>query len=173
MPRPGNRSGSAVRNSSRTVRNTLVRLAEMPASPPKKVRRISADEATSSATPSEIIANAVPLRLVETQPSRTANNSPVRPPTRGTSGSGIGSLLALMDVDGVDDEKAAEPVIDRMAERQHAGLAEQDVVGQREDDGDADQAEGGQCAAGREDASAAASAPRQWPPTGRRILVSR
>ena len=68
----------------------------MPASPPKKVRRISADEAISSATPSEIIANAVPLRWVETQPSRIANNSPVSPPISGTSGSGIGSLLAPM-----------------------------------------------------------------------------
>ena len=74
----------------------MVRLAEMPASPPKKVRRISADEATSSATPSEIIANAVPLRWVETQPSSTANNRPVSPPISGTSGSGIGSLLAPM-----------------------------------------------------------------------------
>jgi hypothetical protein len=60
------------------------------------VRRISADEATSSATPSEIIANAVPLRWVETQPSSTANSNPVSPPISGTSGSGIGSLLAPM-----------------------------------------------------------------------------
>ena len=38
-----------------------------------------------------------------------------------------------------------------VAERQQAGLAEQDVVGQREDDRDADQAEGRQRAARRED----------------------
>jgi hypothetical protein len=55
-----------------------------------------ADEAISSATPSEIIANAVPLRWVETHPSNAAKNNPVSPPIRGTSGSGIGSLLALM-----------------------------------------------------------------------------
>ncbi len=54
------------------------------------------------------------------------------------------------DVDGVDREEAAEAVIDRVAERQHAGLAEQDIVGQREDDRDADQAEGGQRSARRE-----------------------
>ena len=74
----------------------MVRLAEMPASPPKNVRRISADEAISSATPSEIIAKAVPLRWVETQPSSTANSNPVNPPISGTTGSGIGSLLMPM-----------------------------------------------------------------------------
>ncbi len=52
----------------------------------------------------------------------------------------------------MDGEKAAEAVVHRVAERQHAGLSQQDVVGQREDDGDADQAEGRQRAAGREDA---------------------
>ena len=46
--------------------------------------------------PSEIIANAVPERWVETQPSRAANNSPVKPPISGTTGSGIGSLLRPM-----------------------------------------------------------------------------
>ena len=68
----------------------------MPASPPKNVRRISADEAISSAMPSEIIANAVPLRWVETQPSSAAKKRPVSPPISGTNGSGIGSLLAAM-----------------------------------------------------------------------------
>ena len=42
------------------------------------------------------MANAVPLRLVETQPSRTANNRPVNPPIKGTMGNGMGSLLAPM-----------------------------------------------------------------------------
>jgi hypothetical protein len=60
----------------------------MPASPPKKVRRISADEAISSATPSEIIANAVPLRWVETQPSSAAKNNPATPPISGTAAAG-------------------------------------------------------------------------------------
>ena len=59
-------------------------------------------------------------------------------------------LVGADDVDGVNHQEAAEAVIDRVAERQHAGLAEQDVVGQREDDGDADQAEGGQRSAGAE-----------------------
>ena len=58
--------------------------------------------------------------------------------------------VAADNVDGMDDQEAADAVIDRVAERQHAGLAEQDVVGQREDDRDADQAERGQGTAGAE-----------------------
>ena len=68
----------------------------MPPSPPKKPRRISEQAATSSPMPSEIIAKAVPARLVETQPKMTAKNRPARPPTSGSSGSGIGSLPAPM-----------------------------------------------------------------------------
>jgi len=71
---------------------SLVRLAEMPASPPKKLRRMSEEEATSSATPSEIIANAVPLRRVGTHPRVAAKNKPATPPIKGTSGSGTGSF---------------------------------------------------------------------------------
>ena len=59
-------------------------------------------------------------------------------------------FVAADDVDGVDHQKAAEAVIDRVTERQHAGLAEQDVVGQREDDRDPDQAESRKCTAGAE-----------------------
>ena len=77
---------------------------------------MSADEAISSATPSEIIANAVPLRCVETHPSSAAKNNPVRPPTRGTTGSGIGSCVAD-DVDGVNYQEAAKAVVDRVSER--------------------------------------------------------
>ena len=51
----------------------------------------------------------------------------------------------------MNHQKAAESVIHGVPERQHAGLAEQDVVGQREDDGDADQAERRQRAARAED----------------------
>ena len=61
--------------------------------PSRKVESpISAEEATSSATPSEIIAKAVPLRWVETQPSSMANTRPVMPPISGTKGSGIAHL---------------------------------------------------------------------------------
>ena len=127
------------------------------------MRRISAEEATSSASPSEIIANAVPERCVITQPIRAAKNSPVAPPISGTSGSGIGHLAPPIIVDGVDRQEAAEAVIHRVAERQHAGLAEQDVVGQREDDRDADQAEGRERAAGGEDLAAARSAAAPTP----------
>src|SRR3984957_11967082 len=75
------------------TRSSLVRLAEMPASPPKKLRRINAEEATSSATPSEIIANAVPLRRVDTHPRMAAKKKPASPPIKGTSGSGTGSFI--------------------------------------------------------------------------------
>ena len=68
--------------------------------PPRRrrsVRRISADWSRPvRPMPSEIIANAVPLRWVETQPKKIAKSSPARPPTSGISGSGIGSLLAPM-----------------------------------------------------------------------------
>jgi hypothetical protein len=41
----------------------------------------------------------------------------------------------------MDGKKAAKAIMDRVTERQQAGLAEQDVVGQRKDDLYADQAE--------------------------------
>ncbi len=70
---------------------------------------------------------------------------------QGNDGQRDRQLVGADDVDGVDHQEAAEAVIDRVAERQHAGLAEQDIVGQREDDGDADQAERRQRTAGTED----------------------
>ena len=48
-------------------------------------------EATSSPTPSVIMANVVPDFLVVTQPSSAAKNMPARPPTTGISTSGMGS----------------------------------------------------------------------------------
>ena len=48
------------------------------------------------------------------------------------------------DIDDVHRAVGAEPVVDRVTERQHPGLAEQHVVGQREQHGDAHQAHHGQ-----------------------------
>ena len=62
----------------------------MPSSPPKKLRRISELEATSSPKPSEIIANAVPPRRVETEPKTIPNSSPENPPTSGIRNTGTG-----------------------------------------------------------------------------------
>ena len=59
-------------------------------------------------------------------------------------------LVDADHVDGVNHQETAEAVIYRVAERQHAGLAQQDVVGQREDNRDTDQAERGQRSAGAE-----------------------
>jgi hypothetical protein len=54
-------------------------------------------------------------------------------------------------IHGVDRQKSAQAVIDGVTKRQQAGLAKQHVVGQREHDHDAHEAEHGERAAGRED----------------------
>ena len=54
-------------------------------------------------------------------------------------------------VHGMHGEEAAQPVIDGVAEREQAGLAEQHVVGEREHDHDAHQAEHRQRTAGGKD----------------------
>ena len=73
-----------------------MRLVVIPSSPPKKLRRISALEPTSSPSPSEIIAKAVPALRVDTAPKITPKAKPDRPPTSGTSGSGTGSTSRMM-----------------------------------------------------------------------------
>ena len=70
---------------------SLVRLVLTPSSPPKKPRRISELEATSSPSPSEIMANAVPARRVETDPKMMPNARPLNAPTIGMRNSGTGS----------------------------------------------------------------------------------
>jgi hypothetical protein len=40
--------------------------------------------------------NAVPARLVDTQPKSIANNKPANPPTNGITGSGMGNLPAAI-----------------------------------------------------------------------------
>ena len=65
------------------------RLLAMPPSPPKNSGNISAMAATSSPTPSVIMAKVVPDFLVVTKPSKMAKNAPARPPTSGMSTSGI------------------------------------------------------------------------------------
>ena len=62
----------------------------MPPSPPKKPGNISAIEATSSPTPSVIMAKVVPDFLVVTQPSSAAKNMPAKPPTIGINHTGMG-----------------------------------------------------------------------------------
>ena len=67
----------------------------MPSSPPKKPRRISALDATNSAKPSEIMAKAMPPRLVETEPNTTPNSIPPAPPTSGIRTSGTGTMWRI------------------------------------------------------------------------------
>ena len=119
--------------------------------------------ATSSASPSEIMANAVPLRLVDTQPNIMANSEPGQAADQRHHEQRDRQLAAPTRIDGVHREVGAEAVVNRMTERQHAGLAEQHVVGQREDDGDAHQAHHRQRRAGARRAAAAppAAAPRR------------
>ena len=56
----------------------------MPSSPLKKTIRIRVSAVAISAKPSEIMANVVPARRVETKPMRTPKNSPVSPPRMGS-----------------------------------------------------------------------------------------
>lgn len=67
----------------------------MPPSPPKNSGNISAIEATSSPTPSVIMANVVPDFLVVTKPSKMAKKAPASPPTMGISTSGMLKLPLL------------------------------------------------------------------------------
>ena len=148
-----------------------VRSVVMPDSPPNTLRRISDDEATSSPMPSEIIAKTVPARLVMTQPTTIAKASPPRPPISGMKGSGIGHLWRGDHIHHVDGEEAAEAIINRVTERQQAGLAEQDIVGQGEDNRDADQAERSSASRRRRRSAAMRRAPSRRPTRCRRTAV--
>ncbi len=127
-----------------------VRSVVMPASPPNTLRRISDDDATSSPMPSEIIANTVPARFVITQPIRM-QSQPADAAGQRNQGQRQRPVMAGDRVHDMDGEEAAEAVLHGVTERQQPGLAEQDVVGQREHDRDADQAERRQRAARRKD----------------------
>ena len=57
---------------------------------------MSALEATSSPSPSEIIENTVPARRVETEPNTMPKNKPAAPPINGITGKGIAYLLRMI-----------------------------------------------------------------------------
>ncbi len=52
------------------------------------------EEATSSPTPKEIMANTVPARLEEKLPMMAPKTMPANPPMMGTKGNGMGQPLA-------------------------------------------------------------------------------
>ena len=76
----------------------------------------------------------VPARRVDTAPKMMPKTRPATPPTSGNTTSGSGAPLPSTTVHHVHGQEAAQPEEDGVAERQQAGLAEQHVVGQREDD---------------------------------------
>ena len=91
-------------------------------------------EETSSPSPSEIMEKTSPARLVETKPNRMPKASPAAPPIRGMTTTGTPSLGVDEGVHRVNTDKSAEAEINRVAERQEAGLSEQHVERQGEND---------------------------------------
>ena len=87
------------------------------------------------------MANAVPARRVETDPKMMPKRRPLKPPTSGISRQRNRQRIVDHGIHGVHGQESAETVVNGVTERQQPGLAEQHVIGQREHDHDAHQAE--------------------------------
>ena len=101
--------------------------------------------------PSEIIANTVPAALGHDPADDDSEDETTDPAEQRNERQRDRPAVRNHRIHHVAGREAAEAVMHGVTERQQSGLAEQDVVGQREDDRDADQAERRQRAAGGED----------------------